>query len=82
MHVLVIEDDPDVRGAFQRMLQERVGATCRPARSLTEAFAIADEEGPPDVVMLGDCWPEMCAWDMLQDVANRLPGTPILRRLC
>ena len=73
--VLVVDDDPDVRGLLREML-ERAGCLVREARDGREALKIL-YDARPDVILLDVTMPDMDGWQTLERVRD-LTDVPVL----
>jgi excisionase family DNA binding protein len=67
--VLIVDDDPAVRG-FVRASLELEGYVVREAASAEEGLA-ALEEQPPDLILLDVMMPHVDGWEMLRRVQER-----------
>jgi phosphoserine phosphatase RsbU/P len=74
--ILVIDDDPQVRGAFRRMLDRQGFQTlgAEDGRRGLEAF----REAPPDAVLLDLRMPEMDGLEVLSVLVSESPETPVV----
>ena len=71
VRILVVEDDDDVRGLIVSRLGG-AGHRVVAAASPTEAFAILEERGAPEVVVLDVGLPEMDGLELLSELRRRL----------
>ena len=67
--VLIVDDDPGLRG-FVRASLELEGYTVREAASGEEGLAALDEE-PPDLILLDVMMPRVDGWEMLTRMQER-----------
>ena len=67
--VLIVDDDPGVRG-FVRASLELEGYVVREAASAEEGLA-ALEEQPPDLILLDVMMPHVDGWEMLRRIQER-----------
>jgi CheY-like chemotaxis protein len=74
IHVLCVDDDEDIREAFQAVLEHH-GATVRTAGSAREALA-ALELSRPDVLLCDLCMPDGDGYELMRKVAARDPTLP------
>jgi CheY-like chemotaxis protein len=63
--VLVVEDDPDILALVERRVKS-AGHTVRTAETATEALAIVEDRGPPDVAVLDVVLPGMTGLELAQ----------------
>lgn len=77
LHVLVVDDDPDVALLVKTVLERRAGATVSVAHTAAEALARADE-ARPDVVVTDIEMPGPSGLDLVGSLRERLPGVPVL----
>lgn len=73
--VLVVDDDPDVRGLLREML-ERAGCLVREARDGREALRIL-YDARPDIILLDVTMPDMDGWQTLERVRD-LTDVPVV----
>jgi DNA-binding NtrC family response regulator len=76
LNVLVVDDDPRVRGLYAMVLRE-AGATVSASGTATEAIQLA-ELHPPDVVVTDLRMPQHDGLWLLQEVKRRMPGIPVI----
>lgn len=76
LHILVVDDDPRVRGLYAMVLRE-AGATVTLSGEATEAVQLADLH-PPDVVVTDLRMPRHDGVWLLQEVKRRMPGIPVI----
>ena len=76
LNVLVVDDDPRVRGLYAMVLRE-AGATVSAAGTATEAIQLADLH-PPDVVVTDLRMPQHDGLWLLQEVKRRMPRIPVI----
>jgi excisionase family DNA binding protein len=76
--VLIVDDDPGLRG-FVRAALEYDGYTVREAASAEEGLEALDEE-PPDLILLDVMMPKVDGWEMLRRVQERhgMGSIPVL----
>ena len=74
--VLVIDDDPDVRGFIVEALEEQ-GYTVREAADGREGIAEAARE-TPDLIVLDFIMPGLSGAEVARQLRERSPGLPIL----
>jgi sigma-B regulation protein RsbU (phosphoserine phosphatase) len=74
--ILVIDDDPQVRGAFRRLL-ERDGFRTEGAEDGARGIA-AFRSSPPDAVLLDLRMPEMDGLEVLSVLVGESPETPVI----
>ncbi len=73
--VLVVDDDPDVRGLLREML-ERAGCLVREARDGREALKIL-YDARPDIILLDVTMPDLDGWQTLERVRD-LTDVPVV----
>ena len=76
LNILVVDDDPRVRGLYAMVLRE-AGATVTLSGAATEAVQLADLH-PPDVVVTDLRMPRHDGVWLLQEAKRRMPGTPVI----
>jgi DNA-binding NtrC family response regulator len=76
LNVLVVDDDPRVRGLYAMVLRE-AGATVTMSGAAIDAIQLADLH-PPDVVVTDLRMPRHDGVWLLQEVKRRMPGTPVI----
>jgi CheY-like chemotaxis protein len=76
MHVLICDDEPDVRTLF-RLAFENVGATVAEAGDGDECLTAAADR-PPDLVILDLYMPKRDGLATLPLLRRQNPGTPVL----
>jgi CheY-like chemotaxis protein len=76
MHVLVVDDEPTVRGLYVTFLQQ-VGATVTSSGSATEAVQLTDLN-PPDVVVTDLRMPGHDGIWLLRELKARMPAVPVI----
>lgn len=72
--VLLVDDDPDIREAFQLVL-ELYGATVTVAASAAAGLS-AFEDSRPDVLLCDLCMPGGDGYDLMREIAARDPELP------
>jgi nitrogen-specific signal transduction histidine kinase/CheY-like chemotaxis protein len=76
LSVLVIDDDPDVRGFMVTSLEEQ-GYRVQEASNGREGLAVL-EQGAPDLVVLDFIMPGLSGADVARQIRSRRPEQPIL----
>src|SRR5205085_4640583 len=76
MSILVIDDDPDVRGFIVEALEEQ-GYNVREAADGQEGIAEAERD-TPDLIVLDFIMPGLSGADVARHLRGRTPGLPIL----
>jgi DNA-binding NtrC family response regulator len=76
LNILVVDDDPRVRGLYVMALQE-AGATVTASGAATEAVQFADLY-PPDVVVTDLRMPEHDGVWLLQELKRRMRAVPVI----
>jgi CheY-like chemotaxis protein/two-component sensor histidine kinase len=74
--ILVIDDDPDVRGFIVETLEEQ-GYIVREAADGREGIAEVERE-PPDLIVLDFIMPGLSGAEVARRIRDRRPGQPIL----
>jgi CheY-like chemotaxis protein len=77
MRVLIVEDEPLVRGIMQEML-ESLGYSVLAAEAAHEAIAIAESAEAFDLVLTDVVMPEMNGHELALRLVELRPGVPIL----
>ncbi len=75
--VLVVEDEPIVRAVIERTLRESRYVVCV-AGSADEAFALADREGPFDLLVTDVAMPDVDGRELAQGLAARWSTLAVL----
>jgi CheY-like chemotaxis protein len=75
--ILVVEDDPQVRGLVCEMLAQ-YGYTVIETGNVREALRLADEPGTIHLVLTDIVMPEMSGRQVFESVAARRPGIKVL----
>lgn len=76
LNILVVDDDPRVRGLYAMVLRE-AGATVTASGAATEAVQLADLH-PPDVVVTDLRMPGHDGVWLLQELKRRMPALPVI----
>jgi CheY-like chemotaxis protein len=76
VNILVVDDDPRVRGLYALVLRE-AGATVTASGEATEAVQLADTY-PPDVVVTDLRMPRHDGIWLLQELKRRMPSIPVI----
>src|SRR5205814_3550245 len=76
LHVLVVDDDPRVRGLYTTVLRQ-AGATVTSSGMATEAVQLTDLERP-DVVVTDLQMPRHDGIWLLQELKARMPAVPVI----
>jgi DNA-binding NtrC family response regulator len=76
LNVLVVDDDPRVRGLYAMVLRE-AGATVTASGEATEAVQLA-EAYSPDVVVTDLRMPRHDGIWLLQELKRRMPAIPVI----
>lgn len=74
---LVVDDEPQLRGALARVL-EAAGFACLRAESGVEALAMLEREGDVPLVFSDIDMPEMDGLALLMEIRRRLPDTAVI----
>jgi PAS domain S-box-containing protein len=75
--VLVVEDEPIVRAVIERTLRESHYRVCI-AGSAADAFALADREGPFDLLVTDVAMPDVDGRELAQVLVSRWPTLLVL----
>ena len=70
--VLVVDDDPDSRGAMQVLLEQQ-GYVAAEAANGAEAVALLERGLDPDLILTDLVMPVMSGWDLCEEL-KRMPG--------
>jgi serine phosphatase RsbU (regulator of sigma subunit) len=76
--ILVIDDDPQVRGAFRRIIERHGFRTEGAEDGLRGLQAFRTRATPPDAVVLDLRMPEMDGLDVLSVLVGEAPETPVI----
>jgi CheY-like chemotaxis protein len=76
LNILVVDDDPRVRGLYAIVLRE-AGATVTESGAATEALQLTDLH-PPDVVVTDLRMPRHDGVWLLQELKQRMPAIPVI----
>ncbi len=74
--VLIVDDEPDVRGMFERFLS-RKGFLVTTAQNALEAVRICRRQ-PPDVILTDYTMPEMNGIELLREIRKFQPELPVI----
>jgi two-component system chemotaxis response regulator CheY len=79
MPIVVIDDDDDIRGAIQEVLQAEGYATAGAANGEEAIRLIRGTEGRPSLILLDLMMPVMDGWEFLKELDDepKLRGTPV-----
>ncbi len=75
--VLIVDDQPEIVGFVDRVLST-AGYSTRVAYAGPEALAIAETEGPFDLLLTDVCMPEMSGGDLARRLRLRQPDVRVL----
>ena len=77
MKLLVVDDDPKLRGYMERGLSDS-GIECATAGDADEAAVLLEERGPFDAILLDVMMPGRDGWEFLEELRRGGDETPVL----